>query len=131
VIVDVPEARECARSTASVELRPFNCTHSRSYHPELNHIEFFWCQAKRSSRENCNYTFEGLRQTVPPRLDSVRNSTILGNYHSCLHKMELYRAKITYGSTEWKALTSHKRVYNLFLFPIQIRSGPGTPILIE
>jgi hypothetical protein len=81
------------------------------YHPELNHIEFFWCQAKRYSRENCNYTFEGLRQTVPAALDSVMNSTILGNYHSCLRKMELYRAKITYGSGEWKALTSHKRVY--------------------
>jgi hypothetical protein len=57
------------------------------------------------------YTFEGLRQTVPAALDSVRNSTILGNYHSCLRKMELYRDKITYGSTEWKALSSHKRVY--------------------
>jgi transposase len=56
------------------------------YHPELNHIEFFWCQAKRYSRENCNYTFEGLRHTVPAALDSVMNSTILGNYHSCLQR---------------------------------------------
>ncbi|KAA8896891.1 hypothetical protein FN846DRAFT_964617 [Sphaerosporella brunnea] len=81
------------------------------FHPELNHIEFFWCQAKYYARKNCTYSFEDLRKTVPMALDHVKNTTILGNYRSCLQKMEAYRANIMYGSAEWKALTSHKKVY--------------------
>jgi hypothetical protein len=81
------------------------------FHPELNHIEFFWCQTKHFSRKMCSYSFDALRETVPRALDSVRNSTILGNYHSCLRKMELYRAGVEYGSADWKVLTSHKKIY--------------------
>ena len=48
------------------------------FHCELNPIEPYWCQAKWYCRENCDYTFSGLRDTVPKALASVRNSTIFG-----------------------------------------------------
>jgi hypothetical protein len=81
------------------------------FHCELNHIEYFWSQAKRYARENCIYKIEGLRDTVPASLAHVANSTILGCYSSCLKKMELYRTGIIYGSGEWKKLTSHQKPY--------------------
>ena len=30
---------------------------------------------------------------------------------SCLKKMELYREKIEYGTSEWKNLTSHQKTW--------------------
>jgi hypothetical protein len=81
------------------------------FHCELNHIEYFWCHSKWYARENCDYAIDGLRKTIPLALQSVKNSTILGNYKSCMQKMELYRSGASYGTTEWKKLISHQKVY--------------------
>ena len=81
------------------------------FHCELNHIEYFWCHSKWHARENCNYSIDGLRKAVPLALHSVKNSTILGNYKSCMRKMELYRRGVSYGTVEWKNLTCHQKVY--------------------
>ena len=81
------------------------------FHYELNHIEYFWCHSKRHARENCDYSIEGLRKAVPLALQSVKASTIFGNYKSCMRKMELYRRGVGYRTAEWKKLTSHQKVY--------------------
>ena len=81
------------------------------FHCELSHIEYFWCHGKRYARENCDYSTEALRKVVPLALQSVKSSTILGNYKGCLRKMELYRRGVGYGTVEWKNLTSHQKVY--------------------
>ena len=81
------------------------------FHCELNHIERFWCHEKQEARDMCDYTFESLRKHVPLALKSISNSTILGNYHGCLQKMELYRQGVAYGNEEWKKKTLHQKVY--------------------
>ena len=59
----------------------------------------------------CDYKLGGLRKHVSIALESVSNSTILGNCRSCLRKMELYRQGVGYGDAEWKILTSRQKVY--------------------
>jgi hypothetical protein len=41
------------------------------YHCELNVIEFFWGQAKRYTRDNCQYDFNGLLETVPKAFKTI------------------------------------------------------------
>ena len=41
------------------------------FHPELNPIEWVWCQSKRYSKAHCNYTFPSLGKVITPALDSV------------------------------------------------------------
>ena len=48
------------------------------FHCELNPIEPYWCQAKWYCRENCDYTFSRLCETVPKSLASVKDSSIEG-----------------------------------------------------
>ena len=64
-----------------------------------------------NAREKCDYTIEGLRDNVPAALAHVSNRTISACFNSCMKKMDLYRRGLTYGSVEWKKLTSHQKVY--------------------
>ena len=41
------------------------------FHWELNYFEFFWDAVKRYTRENCNYSFVDLEDTVKAGLNSV------------------------------------------------------------
>ena len=45
-------------------------------HCELNMIEYFWGASKRHTRENCDYTFDGLRGMIPEALGHVSLKTI-------------------------------------------------------
>ena len=44
------------------------------FHCELNFIERYWCRAKWFEREDCGYSFEALKATVPEALASVSNA---------------------------------------------------------
>ena len=48
---------------------------------EINPIEKVWCQAKKYTRANCNYTFAGLEKTITPALDSVDVDLVRKYYH--------------------------------------------------
>jgi len=46
------------------------------FHCELNFIKQFWCAAKHCVRENCVYTIDGLRTTIPAAFNSMPTATI-------------------------------------------------------
>ena len=72
------------------------------FHCELNFIEQFWCGTKFYSRENCQYTLEALRETVPAALHSISTATSNRHYHHCMHILDSYRNGFTYGTKEFK-----------------------------
>ena len=76
------------------------------FHCELNFIERYWCGCKWYARENCLYTFTGLRETVPKALDSVSPATIHRYYLHCMRIIDAYAAGVAYGTGEFK-----ERVY--------------------
>lgn len=88
-----------------------------SFHCELNWIECYWGAAKRYTRDNCEYTIDGLRQTLPAALSSIPNSTIHTFYHKCLRCIQAYRDKIDFATPEYeqylKTYKSHRCVYFL------------------
>jgi len=74
------------------------------FHCELNFIERFWCAAKHYTRENCRYTFDDLRKTIPAAFKSIPTATINRFYHHCARTMDAYRNGLDYGT---KAFVEH------------------------
>ena len=46
------------------------------FHPELNFIEQYWGAAKRYTQKLCDYTWNGLKETLPSAFDSISLQTI-------------------------------------------------------
>ena len=59
-----------------ITARGHECIFYPKFHCELNYIEFFWGAVKRYTRENCNYSFVDLEDTVKAGLDLVSLTTI-------------------------------------------------------
>lgn len=106
-------AQQCAieeQIKGSLNEKHHHIIYYPKFHCKLNHIEHFWCASKAYARNVCDYTLDGLQKHVPEALASVRNSTILTNYHQCRQKMNFYRQGIKYGSSDWVERTSHQKV---------------------
>jgi hypothetical protein len=75
-------------------------------------IEMYWGNAKKHARDNCDYSFPGLRKTVPEALESVPNSSINRYFNLSLRIMEAYRDGVTYGTEEFtkRVYKSHRRI---------------------
>ena len=70
----------------------------------------YWRKAKWYTREHCDYSFKGLRQTVLKALASVEQKTICGFFNRSMRILEAYRDVIQYGCAEFK-----NRVYKSHL----------------
>ncbi|PKB97087.1 hypothetical protein RhiirA5_298178, partial [Rhizophagus irregularis] len=95
-----------------IENAGHKCIFFPKFHCELNFIERYWGAAKRYSRENCNYSWEGLQRVVPESLDSVTLITIRKFSRKCWRYMDLYRKGIDGKLVEYavKKYKSHRRI---------------------
>ncbi|KAH7903820.1 hypothetical protein BJ138DRAFT_1020013, partial [Hygrophoropsis aurantiaca] len=87
------------------------------FHCELNFIEFFWGQVKEYLRDNCDYTFDTLKDNMPKALTSVPLNTIRRWEHCMRRWMEAYRmglgtsdAQLCVKKFSSTLYTSHRRI---------------------
>jgi len=69
------------------------------FHCKLNPIERIWCQAKKYTRANCDYSFPGLESIIDTALDSVSVDLMrkffrkVREYHTSLQRRSCNRER--------------------------------------
>ena len=101
----------------TIEAARHLCIFLPKFHCELNYIEFFWGVVKKHLRDNCNYTFDGLKTNLPSALQSVSLKTFQLWEHRMYRWMDAYWEGLgtsdaqvqvrNFSSTKYK---SHRRI---------------------
>jgi len=60
------------------------------YHCEMNFIEYFWGAVKRFLRQNCDYTFDTLKENMPKAMAAVSVELIRKWEHRMWRYVEAY-----------------------------------------
>ena len=76
----------------TIEAANHLCLFLPKFHCELNFIEFFWGVVKKYLRDNCDYTFDTLKENLPKALCSVHIHTIRRWEHRIFRWIEAYRS---------------------------------------
>ena len=74
-----------------IATRGHRCLILPKFHCELNPIERVWCRAKLYARNQCDYTFQHLRRTVQPALDSVTTDDVRKYFRTFRDYKEAYK----------------------------------------
>jgi hypothetical protein len=93
------------------------CIFLPKFHCELNFIEFFWGVVKKYLRENCDYTYDTLKENMPKAMESM-GLEVIHHWEHCMYRwMEVYRLGLgtadaqarvkEFSSTKYK---SHRRI---------------------
>ena len=96
----------------TIEAAGHKCIFYPKFHCELNYIEYFWGAVKRYTRENCDYSWDGLKRTVPEGLASVDLKIIRKFARRAKRYMSAYRLGLTLKTAEYavKKYKSHRRI---------------------
>src|SRR6266545_5960693 len=95
-----------------IEKAGHKCIFYPKFHCELNFIERYWGATKKFTRENCDYSWAGLQNTVPLDLDSINLITIRKFARKAWRYMNVYHKGIGGKLAEYavKKYKSHRRV---------------------
>lgn len=114
---DFAEQKSLVQET--IEAAGHLCLFLPKFHCELNPIEYFWGMVKKYLRDNCDYSFDGLKENLPKALESVPIQTIRRWEHRLFRWVEAYRsglgsvqAQLQVKQYSSRTFTSHRRVSN-------------------